>query len=229
MIRLFSGFDQREAIGYHVFAASVIEHATAPVQICPLTSRGLPQGSNEFTYSRFLVPSLCNFEGHAIFMDGADMVALADIAELDALFDPAFAVQVVKHPNYKTRHSIKYRGTTMQCPNRDYARKNWASVMLFNCAHPYWRALDHLTLNSVAGLSLLQFGGLRLEDDEKRGLMREVGELPDEWNRIVDEGQPVEGAKLLHWTAGIPGIPAYAQSPGAARWFEARAIMTEAP
>ena len=220
MIRLFSGFDQREAIGYHVFAASVIERATAPVQFVPLTSRGLPQGSNEFTFSRFLVPWLCGFEGHAIFMDGADMVALGDLAELDALFDPAFAVQVVQHPNYKTRNPIKYRGTVMQCPNRDYARKNWASVMLFNCAHPYWRVLDHATLNSVAGLSLLQFGGLKPQ---------EIGALPDEWNRIVDEGQPVEGAKLLHWTAGVPGIPAYANSPGAAYWFEAQALMSETP
>lgn len=229
MIRLFCGFDQREAIGYHVFAASVIEHATAPVQFVPLTSRGLPQGTNAFTFSRFLVPSLCGFEGHAIFMDGADMVALGDIAELDALFDPAFAVQVVKHPDYKTRHPIKYRETGMECVNRDYARKNWASVMIFNCAHPYWRPLDHGTLHTVAGLSLLQFGGLRIDDDPKRGLMREVGELPNEWNRIVDEGQPVEGAKLLHWTAGIPGMPAYAQSPGAWHWFEAHALMAEAP
>lgn len=229
MIRLFCGFDQREAIGYHVFVASVIERATAPVAFMPLNSRGLPQGSNEFTFSRFLVPWLCGFEGHAIFADAADMVALGDIAELDALFDPAFAVQVVKHPDYKTRHPIKYLGTTMQCPNRDYARKNWASVMLFNCAHPYWRTLDPQTLNSVAGLSLLQFGGLRLDDDSKRGLTREVGELPNEWNRIVDEGQPVEGAKLLHWTAGIPGMSAYTGSPGAAHWFEAHALMAEAP
>ena len=220
MIRLFCGFDQREAIGLHVFVASVIERATAPIAFTPLSSRGLPQGSNEFTFSRFLVPWLCGFEGHAIFMDGADMVALGDVAELDALFDPAFAVQVVKHPDYKTRHSIKYRGTTMQCPNRDYTRKNWASVMIFNCAHPYWRVLDPQTLNTVAGLSLLQFGGLK---------PNEVGALPNEWNRIVDEGQPVEGAKLLHWTAGIPGLPCYADSPGAEHWRWAHAVMSEAP
>lgn len=229
MIRLFCGFDQREAIGYHVFVASVIERATAPVSFTAMNSRGLPQGSNEFTFSRFLVPWLCGFDGHAIFVDAADMVVLGDIAELDALFDPAFAVQVVKHPNYKTQHPIKYMGTRMQCPNRDYARKNWASVMLFNCAHQYWRPLDPQTLSSVAGLSLLQFGGLRLDDDPKRGLMREVGELPNEWNRIVDEGQPVEGAKLLHWTAGIPGMSAYTGSPGASHWFEAHALMAEAP
>lgn len=220
MIRIFCGFDQREAVGYHVFAASVIEHATVPVAFVPLNSRGLPQGSNEFTFSRFLVPWLCGYEGRAIFMDAADMVALGDVAELDALFDPAFAVQVVKHPDYRTRHSIKYRGTTMQCPNRDYPRKNWASVMLFNCAHPHWQGLCPSSLNSRAGLSLLQFHDL---PDTL------IGDLPDAWNRIVDEGHPVEGAKVLHWTAGIPGLKAYADSPGAEHWRWAHAVMSEAP
>jgi hypothetical protein len=42
--------------------------------------------------SRFLVPWLCNFKGHAIFADGSDMICLADIAELDSLFDPSKAV-----------------------------------------------------------------------------------------------------------------------------------------
>lgn len=220
MIRIFCGFDAREAVGYHVFCASVVDHASAPVAFTPLNSRGLPQGSNEFTFSRFLVPWLCEFEGHALFMDASDMVMLGDVAELDALFDPAFAVQVVQHQNYKTRHAMKYLHTSMQCPNRDYARKNWASVMLMNCEHPYWRSLDHATLNNVAGLSLLQFGGLK---------PAEVGALPDEWNRIVDEGQPVEGAKVLHWTAGIPALKAYADAPGACHWFEAQHVMNEAP
>lgn len=220
-VKLFCGFDPREAIGYHVFVASVIEHAEDVVAFCPLHSRGMPAGSNDFTYSRFLVPWLCGFEGHAIFMDASDMVVTADIAELDALFDPTYAVQVVKHPDYQTRNSVKYRGTTMQCPNMNYARKNWASVMLFNCAHPYWRPIVPDTLRTVAGLSLLQFGGL---DREK-----EVGALPNEWNRIVDEGQPVEGAKVLHWTAGIPGIKAYANSPGADRWFAAHADALQTP
>lgn len=219
MIRLFCGYDAREAIGHHVFVASVMEHASAPVAITALDSKGLPVGSNAFTFSRFLVPYLCGFEGHAIFADGADMLMLADVAELDALFDPRFAVQVVKHPTYSTRHPIKYRGTSMQCPNRNYARKQWASLMIMNCAHPYWRALDHTTLASVAGLSLLQFGGMKLD--------KEVGALPDAWNRVVDEGHPVEGAKVLHFTAGLPCWQAYADTPGADLWRAARDRLLE--
>lgn len=218
MIRLFSGYDRREAIGFHVFAASALEHATAPVSITPLDSKGMPVGTNEFTYSRFLVPWLCGYEGHALFMDGADMLIQGDVAELDALFDPQFAVQVVQHPAYKTRHRMKYVGTDMECPNIDYPRKNWASVMLFNCAHAVWREISPETLPAVAGRLLLQFGYLTPE---------QIGALPDCWNRLVDEGQPVEGAKVLHWTAGIPAFKRYENAPGAEHWHQARREMWE--
>lgn len=218
MIRLFIGHDAREAIGCHVFAHSVIRRATQPLAITMLDARGMPQGTNAFTYSRFLVPWLCDFEGRAIFMDGADMLMLADIAELDALFDAAFAVQVVKHPTYTTKHPIKYRGTSMECPNLSYPRKNWASVMLFNCAHACWAGLTPQALEASAGVKRLQFNGI---PDEA------IGALPDEWNRIVDEGHPLDGAKVLHWTAGIPAFPRYAAAPGAMAWREAHDSMLE--
>ncbi len=216
MIHLFCGYDRRETVGFHVFTHSVIERASRPVAIHALSARGMPVGTNEFTYSRFLVPFLRGFEGHAIFMDASDMLMLADLAELDALFDPAYAVQVVQHANYETRHKVKYQGTMMQCPNRDYARKNWASVMVFNCAHPHWQNFNPENLAAIAGLPLLQFAG---------GV--EVGELPPQWNRLADEGHPIDDAKVLHWTAGIPGFPHYHDAPGAALWHAARAEMEE--
>ncbi len=208
-IELFCGYDAREAVGFHVFCASVLERASEPVAIHPLDARGLPMGSNAFTFSRFLVPWLMGFTGHAIFADACDMLMLGDIAELDALFDPHKAVQVVKHPPYQTRHRIKYVGTAMECPNRDYPRKNWTSLMLMNCADPYWRAWEPDTLARIAGLSLLQLGGQ---------VDAEIGALPDCWNRLVDEGQPAEGAKVLHWTGGSPCFKHYHDAPGADLW-----------
>lgn len=218
MIRLFCGYDAREAIGHHVFVHSVLEHATQPVAITALGAWNMPQGSNEFTYSRFLVPWLCGFSGRAIFMDGADMLMQADIAELDALFDDACAVQLVRHPSYSTRHKIKYVGTGMQCPNRDYPRKNWASVMLINCEHPAWIKHQPQAIAEAADINLLQLSTIH---------DAWIGTLPPEWNRLVDEGQPVDGAKVLHWTAGIPAFPHYAQAPGAAAWHAAHARMLE--
>ena len=216
MIHAFLGYDSREAIGFHVFVHSLLKRASAPVAIHALTDSGMPVGTNAFTFSRFLVPWLMGFEGHAVFMDASDMLMREDVAELDYLFDPAFAVQVVQHPNYSTRHKIKYIGTSMQCPNRDYSRKNWASVMLMNCAHPYWRLFTPETLDAMDRMSMLQFGGLK---------PHEIGALPPEWNRLVDEGHPVDDAKVLHFTAGIPAFHHYKDAPGAQWWHDALAEM----
>lgn len=213
MIRVFAGFDERESIGFAVFMHSLITRASKPIAVTPLASQGLPEGSNNFTLSRFLVPYLMSYRGHAIFCDASDMMLQADIAELDALFDDRYAVQVVKHPDYRTRNKTKYRGTSMECPNSDYARKNWASVMIINCEHPAWMGADPMTLVRAGTKPWLQFKHCRDED---------IGELPAEWNRLVDEGHSVEGAKVLHWTAGIPAFEAYAQSPGHQLWHRER-------
>lgn len=212
MINLFAGWDKRESDGWHVFTHSVIKHASVLVSIVPLAGMGMPEGSNAFTLSRFMVPWLMGYQGHAIFCDASDMLMLADVAELDALFDDRYAVQVVKHPKYNTKHKTKYHGTDMECPNMDYARKNWASVMLINCEHPAWKALES-KLYDMHPLALLQLGFL--EDDQ-------IGELPDTWNRLVDEGHYLAGANLCHWTAGMPGFPAYADAPGSDLWYAAR-------
>lgn len=212
MINLFCGYDKREADGFHVFVHSVIQHASQPVSVVPLSGMGMRQGSNAFTLSRFMVPWLMGYQGHAIFCDASDMLMLADVAELDELFDPQYAVQVVKHPGYKTKHKTKYRGTDMECPNMDYNRKNWASVMLMNCGHPAWESIES-KLYDMHPMVLLQLGFI---DDE------DIGELPNEWNRLWDEGHYLAGTKIGHFTAGIPSFPAHADSPGADLWFAAR-------
>ena len=216
MIHLFCGYEPRESIGFHVFVASVIERASAPVNIIPLSAMSMPRGSNAFTVSRFLVPWLMQFRGRAIFADASDMLMLGDVAELDALFDPDFAVQVVKHPTYLTRHKIKYRGTALETINTEYPRKDWASLMLVNCEHPAWAGMTPPELVQRPMLDLLQ---LRHVPDEQ------IGALPDSWNRLVDEGHPTEGAQLMHWTAGIPGFEAYRDAPGSEAWHAARRAM----
>lgn len=216
MIHLFCGYEAREAIGFHVFVASVIERASEPVNIIPLAAMSMPRGTNAFTVSRFLVPWLMQFRGRAIFADASDMLMLGDVAELQALFDPACAVQVVKHPNYQTRHKIKYRGTALETVNTEYPRKNWASLMLVNCEHPAWERMTPSALVNMPVLDLLQ---LRHVPDEQ------IGALPDCWNRLVDEGHSTDGVKLMHWTAGIPGFDCYRDAPGSEAWHAARRSM----
>lgn len=206
---IFCGYDSREAIGYQVFSHSLINEARRPAAMVALSSRGMPVGSNAFTVSRFLVPHLCKFKGRAVFLDASDMLLRADIAELFDLFDPKFAVQVVRHSDYTSRHQRKYIGSVMETAQSNYERKNWASVMLINCAHPAWRDFSPTMVSSCRPLDLLQFVFFK---DEL------IGALPNAWNRLVDEGQSVAGAKLLHFTAGLPCLPAYAKTPGAGLW-----------
>lgn len=212
MIKLFCGFDRREEPGLHVFISSVLHRASKPVAFTPITSMGLKQGSNEFTLSRFQVARLCRFSGRAIFCDGSDMLALADLADLDSLFDSRYAVQVVKHPAYISQHRRKYVGTELECDQSNYSRKNWASVMLVNCEHYAWKEFQKYLVEAEP-LGVLQFKFL---DDEL------IGSLAPEWNVLVDEGQDHEDARLLHWTAGIPHFPHYSGAKYAESWFAAR-------
>lgn len=218
-MRVFAGYDYREAIGYHVFANSLIRHATTPFSLLTLTDMCMPTGTNSFTTSRFLVPYLCDYKGHAVFVDGADMLMMDDITKLFALFDESKAVQVVKS-EYKTRHPLKYVGSDMQCPNMDYPKKNWASVMLINCGHESWRDINPGTVQELGFKHLLQFTFIA---------DRYIGALPDRWNRLVDEGQSVDGAAILHWTAGIPWFPHYREAPGAQHWHHEKTLMEYQP
>lgn len=211
MIRLFAGYDEREAVGWHVFVSSVLRKASAPVAITPVQDVELTDGSNAFTYARYKVAEMCGFEGWAIFADACDMLCLGDIAELWALRDERYAVQVVKH-SYKTRNPIKYLGTTMQCPNVDYPRKNWSSLMILRCDAPEWRLCE-------SGAKAHVFTGFPETS---------IGALPPEWNCLVDEGQPHEDAKLLHWTAGLPGFSLYNAATRAADWHAEHEFMREA-
>lgn len=215
-ISLFAGYEPLESLGFSVFTHSVISRSSRPVSITALSSLGLPRGSNAFSMSRFLVPWIRRFKGHSIFMDASDQLMLDDIAKLDELFDPRYAVQCVKHPEYKTRHPVKYRGTKLQCENRDYARKNWASVFLVNNEHPAWAHVDPEYLMTALPLSMLQF--LHIDDDL-------IGEIDPAWNVLIDEGQEGEGASLLHWSSGIPAFPMYQRAPGHRDWEREREAM----
>jgi hypothetical protein len=219
LIRIFTGFDQREAIGWHAFTQSLIERTSVPISITPLAYEGLQKdGTNAFTYSRFLVPELCNFAGHAIFADGADMLCFADLAELWAMRDSKAAVQVVKH-DYKTKYPRKYLGTEMESANENYPRKNWSSLILWNCGHMA-NFEARAKLRDAPGSFLHRFSWLK--DSE-------IGELPAEWNWLADEYGANTAAKILHWTAGIPAINAHRHSAHAGEWQMASARSMESP
>lgn len=214
MIPVFIGYDPREAIAYHVCVNSIIRHSSRPVAIIPLSLNLLQDykeqhtdGSNHFIYSRFLVPHLMGYKGWAIFIDG-DMLLRQDISQLFLQQDDNYAVQVVKH-DYKTRMPVKYLGSK----NEDYPKKNWSSVILWNCSHAENKVLTPSLIEQQSGSYLHRFSWLKNEL---------VGELPKEWNWLPDEYGSNKNANLLHYTLGTPCFHDFATTPMADEWHRER-------
>lgn len=217
-LRVFVGYDPREAVTYSVHAHSIHRHATRPVSITPLMLSQLggiynrprdPLQSTDFSFSRFLTPYLSGYEGWSLFTD-CDMIVRDDIAKLFDLADDAYAVMVVQHDHVPSEQT-KFLGM----PQTKYAKKNWSSVMLFNNAK--CTALTPDFVNSATGLELHQFKWLG--DD---GL---IGALPAAWNHLVAVNPPDTEARLVHYTIGGPYFAEYQDCEFADEWFAERALM----
>ncbi len=209
-INIVIGFDQRESVAFHTFVQSIIEKVSIPVNITPLAINSLKDykethedKSNDFIYSRFLTPYLNNFEGWAIFLDG-DMICQTDIKELWDLRDEKKALLVVKH-NYQSKAKKKYLGNI----NENYPRKNWSSVILWNCSHPKHKVLTPNFIAEQTGKYLHRFSWLN--DDE-------IGDLPLAWNWLAIEYPVNMEAKLIHYTLGTPCFREYSSTDMAEAW-----------
>jgi hypothetical protein len=108
---------------------------------------------------------------------------------------------------------VKYLGAK----NEDYPRKNWSSVILWNCGSFPNRKLTPDFVQQSAGSFLHRFSWI---DDER------IGELPKEWNWLPDEYGPNPDAKLLHYTLGTPCFHEFADTPQGNEWHRER-ILTE--
>ena len=210
LLNIFIGFDQKEAVAYHTFVQSLIEMSSVPLSIVPLAENNLNfyneshnDGTNKFTYSRFLIPYLMDYNGWAIFVDG-DMVCLSDIKELKSYFDPKYAVSVVKH-DYKTKQKLKYFGQK----NENYPRKNWSSVIIWNCSHPKNKILTPSLIDSKDGAFLHRFKWLNDVD---------IGSLPKSWNWLAIEYPEKENLNLIHYTLGTPCFKKYSNSSLSKHW-----------
>jgi lipopolysaccharide biosynthesis glycosyltransferase len=218
MIRIFVGYDPREAVAFSVLAHSIHARASVPVTIAPLklselsnvmTRERHPLQSTDFSFSRFLTPYLSEYAGWSLFMD-CDMLVLDDIAGLYALRDDRFAVMVVKHD-----HVPKEQRKFLDQPQTAYQKKNWSSVILFNNAK--CRALTPEYINTASGLELHQFKWL--DGDEL------IGELPARWNHLVGYHPPRRDAALVHYTLGGPYFEEYQNCEYAEEWRREQQTM----
>ena len=211
---IYVGYDGKvEPIAYHNFCQSVIEKSSIPVSFTPLALNTLKDyeethkdGSNAFIYSRFLVPYLNNFKGIALFVDG-DMICRTDIAEILWEHDQDEAVKVVKH-YYQTKHPVKYLGAK----NEDYPKKNWSSVMLWNCGHHLNKKLTPQFVMDKPGKYLHRFEWLKYPEEQ-------VGKLDETWNHLVGEYEYNPDAKLVHHTLGTCCFKDYQNTDYSDEWW----------
>lgn len=218
MINVFVGFDPRETVAFSVLSHSIHSRASEPVTVAPLMLSQLkgvftrprdPLQSTDFSFTRFLTPYLAGYEGWALFMD-CDMIMLDDIAKLWALRDDRYAVMCIKH-----EHHAKETTKFLNEPQTKYQKKNWSSVMLFNCAK--CTALTPEYVNTASGLELHQFKWLESEDL--------IGDLPKRWNHLVGVDEPNRDVSLVHHTLGGPYFTELHGCEYTDEWFAEREAM----
>ena len=220
-IKIFIGYDSREDIAYQVAKHSILKTANDPnkIEITPLKLSELREkglywrdedklGSTEFTFSRFLIPELCNYQGWALFID-CDFLFKQDVSKLFEKIRDKYAVMCVHH-DYTPAEGEKMDGKQQV----QYPRKNWSSMVLWNCGHPDNKKITKEVVNNPAttGKYLHRFSWL---DDAQ------IGEISHEWNWLVgwykepEQGHPA----ALHYTEGGPWFKEYQYCDYAVDWL----------
>lgn len=214
-MKIFIGYDQKESQAYDVCKYSMLQH-NKDLDIVPLIIDQLPKlnktdGSTEFTYTRFLVPHIMNYQGWALFCD-CDFLWQCDPSTLMSYADSQLAVAVVQHNTYVPKTKIKMDGSAQT----SYPRKNWSSLILWNCGHTANRIITPTMIRNSSAEWLHQFGWLSGQ---------EIGSLPREYNWLAGyyhDGDPL----AIHYTDGGPWFENYQNCDLAELWLEAYDQMT---
>jgi len=230
---VYVGWDAREDVAYQVCKYSMLRRSSIPLHIEPLRDKSLRYAglyyrktkqdadgrmvdsvdgkpfSTEFAFTRFLVPVLQRYEGWALFCD-CDFLFLADIVDLTKLCDPDKAVMVVKH-EYAPTETIKMDGQVQEA----YPRKNWSSLVLWNCGHVANKSLTPALVSNYAGAFLHRF--MWLADDQ-------IGEIPYQWNYLEGHYKSHD-AKAVHYTRGGPWFDNYSDVEYADAWYREKLLM----
>lgn len=180
-VRVYVGGLEEQLIATKVLEFSIRNHSSMPVEITPLhrTNLSIPlplkeenQPRTPFSFQRFLIPQLENFNGRAIYLD-SDMQVFDDVRFLwEMPFDGADIITVQNST-----------GTN---------RKPQFSVMLLNCSALNWRISEII--------KSLDNGEITYEEVVlQMSLAKNVrAALPATWNSLehFKEGE----TKLLHYT-----------------------------
>lgn len=230
IIPYYIGYDSSEHAAYEVCRWSMARRSSLPVHSIKLDQTALrhnglyrraPQPntmldtvdgkpfSTEFSFTRFLVPALAQHQGWALFTD-CDFLWRADVADLWKLRDDRYAAMVVKH-KYQPDETTKMQGQAQQ----RYYRKNWSSLILWNCEHDANKRLFVDAVNNESGSWLHGFSWLA---------DAEIGDLPESWNFLEGHSES-DKINALHYTRGGPWFAECMDVDYADLWLTERAEM----
>jgi lipopolysaccharide biosynthesis glycosyltransferase len=224
-VKVYIGYDKREDAAYQVAKSSLKRSSGIDCEaLCDERLRAvglytrnvdardgafydLPSQapcSTAFATTRFLVPILCQ-RGFALFSD-CDVIFMDDVSSILNEIEPGKAVYVVKH-NHAGDEGMKMDGQKQT----KYPRKNWSSVMLFDCDHPANKRLNLESVNRLPGRDL--HGFYWLADSE-------IGVLNPRWNWLVNVSLRPESPAIAHFTLGGPWIPDWSGAKYDDLWLE---------
>ena len=161
--------------------------------------------STEFTYTRFLVPYLNNYQGLAVFCD-SDFLWQRNIYSLIAYADSSFSVSCVHHEYTECPNKLKMDGFKQEW----YPRKNWSSLMLFDCEHEHCKRLTPEVISTESPKYLH-----RMEWTEDNC----IGRIPHSYNYLVGYYNTHKRPAAYHFTDGGPWHKETANCDEGEKWL----------
>jgi len=200
-VNIFIGYDSTHGDASEVCKNSILRklgcETNINIQMLDVSkiegwTREYKNQSTEFSYSRFLVPYLSNYEGISIFCDD-DFIFTENILNTIWFLKPDQAVACVKH-DFTHKYDTKFTNT------KDvwYNKKLWSSLMVFNNSHPDCKNLTLESVQKESGQYLHQF----------EWTSAPIGEIPYKWNWCegYSDVAAFHDACGIHWTRGGPWI-----------------------
>ena len=211
--KIFIGYDSKQEEASKVCEYSIRKHLKkypSIYEIHHLKTDELQQkgyywntsrkASTEFSYTRFLVPYLCDYQGLGMFVD-SDFIFTTDLhylftkIEFNELYDER-SVWLTQHEPYVPKQDTKFYGQKQEA----LPMKNWSSMMVFNCGHADCKNLNPMNVNNRSPQWLHRF-----EWTEKN----RIGHIPFMWNWLIGEYPIKEDENFplpwgIHYTNGGP-------------------------
>ncbi len=186
---VFIGYDHRQPVSFAVLVHSILEKSSQPVAIHPLVRPTLPITREGLTPFTYSRFLV----PHLMGFKGKALFLDIDMmvrGDIAELFDLL--------PHGKAVAVVQNK-----------LRFEWASLMLFDCGHPGNRCLSpeyvETTKHNMHKLEYLPH--------------TDVAALPAEGNHLVGYDEPNPGAKLVHFTQGVPAYPETAGTEYADEWM----------